>query len=464
MTAISRVPANVFRAYDVRGVVGTDLTAEFANLLGKAIGTMAKRQGRSTLSVGRDCRTHGPMLHEGLVSGLRSTGINILDIGVVTSPLVYFSLFHLEDEIDGGIVITGSHNPKEFNGFKICMGQTSIHGEDIQTLRALIEADDFETGEGGYSERSILRAYIDHVKGNLRLPHTNLKVVVDAGNGTAGPVIEPLLRELGFDVVALYCDMDGNFPNHHPDPTDEANLQDLIAAVAEHGAAAGFAYDGDTDRIGVVDDKGTILWGDRLMILLSRQLLSEVPGAAIVGEVKCSQTLFDDIAARGGRPILAKVGHSLIKARMKAEGAILAGEMSGHIFFKHRYFGYDDAVYATGRVLEVLTSHTESLSELMSDVPVTHVTPELRFDCPDDIKFPVVEHCVAAFKKTHKVIDIDGARVLFEDGWGLVRSSNTQPVLVLRCEAQTAEGLIRIRAAIEGAVETAIAAVSAEAG
>mgnify|MGYP000356450506 CR=1 FL=1 len=422
---------------------------------------MAIRQDRKALSVGRDCRTHGQMLKDAFMAGLRSTGIDVVDIGVVPSPLVYFSLFHLEDEIDGGISITGSHNPKDFNGFKICLGQSSIHGEDVQTLYSLIENDDFEVGEGGYRERPILRDYIEYVKSNLRLPHTNLKVVVDAGNGTAGPVIEPLLRELGFDVVALYCEMDGEFPNHHPDPTEEHNLQDLIAAVREHGAAAGFAYDGDTDRIGVVDDKGSILWGDRLMILLSRQLLKEEPGTAIVGEVKCSQTLFDDIAAHGGRPILAKVGHSLIKARMKAEGALLAGEMSGHIFFKHRYFGYDDAVYATGRVLEVLTSHSESLSELMSDVPVTHVTPELRHDCPDEIKFPVVEHCVAAFKANNEVIDIDGARVLFEDGWGLVRASNTQPVLVLRCEAQTAEGLQRIRAEIEGAVERAIKEIQA---
>jgi len=454
---MSEVPNHVFRAYDVRGIVGPDLNTEFAELLGKAIGTMARRQERSTLSVGRDCRTHGPLLHKGLVAGLQSTGINVVDLGVVASPLVYFSLFHLENEVDGGIVITGSHNPKDFNGFKICLGQTSIHGEDIQSLRQLIEEDDFEQGSGSYSERSIDRDYIDYVKDNLRLPHSNLKVVLDPGNGTAGPVIEPLLRELGFDVVPLYCTMDGNFPNHHPDPTEAENLEELIQTVLETGADVGFAYDGDSDRIGVVDNRGNILWGDRLMILLSRQLLKEEPGAAIVGEVKCSQTLFDDINANGGRAILAKVGHSLIKARMKKENAILAGEMSGHIFFKHRYFGYDDAIYTTGRVLEVLTGNTKALDELMADVPVTHVTPELRMDCPDELKFPVVEACVASFKATHEVIDIDGARVLFDEGWGLVRASNTQPVLVLRCEANTAAGLAEIRATIEGAVEREIA-------
>ena len=458
---MSQVPSHVFRTYDVRGVAGDELTQPFAELLGKAIGTKARRRGATALSVGRDCRTHGPMLHEGLVRGLRSTGIEVVDVGVVPSPLVYFSLFHLEAEIQGGIVITGSHNPKDFNGFKICLGQSSMWGDDIQHLYRLISADDFEVGDAGYRERPVLRDYIDYCKGNLRFEHTNLKVVVDAGNGTAGPVIEPLLRELGFDVVSMYCDMDGEFPNHHPDPTDAKNLQELIAKVAEVGADVGFAYDGDTDRIGVIDDQGAILWGDRLMILLSRALLAVEPGAAIVGEVKCSQTLYDDIEKHGGRAILSAVGHSLIKERMKKEGALLAGEMSGHIFFKHRYFGYDDAVYATGRVLEILAASDKKLSELMSDVPVTHVTPEIRTDCPDDIKFDVVADCVAAFKATHDVIDIDGARVLFPDGWGLVRSSNTQPVLVIRCEAETAEGLVRIKGVIDAAVDKAIAGRSA---
>ena len=454
---MSKVPTNIFRAYDVRGVVGPELTPDFARLLGRAFGTLARRRGCKAMTVGRDCRTHGPELQGGLVEGLRATGIDVVDLGVVPSPLLYFSLFHLADEIQGGVVVTGSHNPKEMNGFKMCVGQSSIHGEDIQALLALIVADDFETGEGSYRERPILRDYIDYVRENLSLSRTDLKVVVDAGNGTAGPVIEPLLRELGVEVIALHCTMDGNFPNHHPDPTDVANLQELIAAVAEHGADVGIAYDGDSDRIGLVDDQGEILWGDRLMILLSRKLLEEVPGATIVGEVKCSQTLFDDIEQKGGRPILSMVGHSLIKARMKKEGALLAGEMSGHIFFKHRYFGYDDAIYTTGRVLEVLAAADQPLSVLMSDVPRTCVTPEIRTDCDDKIKFDVVADCVAHFKATHDVIDIDGARVLFEDGWGLVRSSNTQPVLVIRCEAKTEEGLARIKGTIDSAVADAIA-------
>jgi phosphomannomutase/phosphoglucomutase len=452
---MASVPGHVFRAYDVRGVVGTQLTQEFALLLGKAIGTAAIREGRKTLAVGRDCRTHSPMLHTGLIEGLLSTGIYVVDIGVVPSPLLYFSLFQWSEQVDGGIEITGSHNPKNYNGFKICFGQSSVWGEAIQDLLRLIEADDFEVGQGARIERSINREYIDWCKGHLSFDRTNLKVVIDAGNGTAGPIIEPLLRELGFDVTAMYCDMDGEFPNHHPDPTDAANLAPLIARVAEVGADVGFAYDGDSDRIGVVDDEGEILWGDRLLILLSRKLLKEEPGATIVGEVKCSQTLFDDITARGGRAILSAVGHSLIKDRMKKEGALLAGEMSGHIFFKHRYFGYDDAIYTTGRVLEVLAATRATLSKLMSDVPKTHVTPEIRVECADEIKAAVVAHCVAAFRKTHEVIDIDGARVLFEDGWGLVRASNTQPVLVMRCEAQTEAGLAEIRTTIESAIAQA---------
>ncbi len=450
------VPAHVFRAYDVRGIVDQDLTPDFARELGRAIGTVARRQDRRCLSVGRDCRTHGAALTAAFIEGLLSTGMHVLDLGVVASPVVYFSLYHLADEIQGGIMVTGSHNPKEFNGFKICMGQTSIHGEDIQELRALMESGDYEEGTGTHQNRAIIRDYIEYIKSNLELPRTDLRVVVDAGNGTAGPFIEPLLRELGFEVHALYCDMDGHFPNHHPDPTEPENLNDLIAKVKEVGADVGFAYDGDSDRIGVIDNNGEILWGDRLLILLSRHLLKSHPGAAIVGEVKCSQTLFDDVAAQGGRPIVSKVGHSLIKECMKKEQALLAGEMSGHIFFKHRYFGYDDAIYATGRVLEVLTASSDSLSGLMSDVPVTHVTPELRVDCPDAIKFKVVEYAVREFKKTNEVVDIDGARVLFEQGWGLVRASNTQPALVLRCEAQTAEGLKRIRNAIESVVEAGI--------
>ena len=472
---MSQVPHAVFRAYDVRGIVGPDINAAFARLLGQAIGTTAVRQGRSALTVGRDCRTHSPELHGGLVAGLRSTGIEVVDLGVVPTPLVYFSTFFLADDVQGGIMITGSHNPKEFNGFKICLGQKSIHGEEIQALRRLIEADDFERGEGAYRERPIVDDYVDWVSDNLSLPRTNLRVVVDAGNGTAGPVIVPLLKRLGIETIELYCEMDGNFPNHHPDPTKTENLLELIDTVKAHNADAGIAYDGDSDRIGVVDDKGAILWGDRLLILLSRQLLQIEPGAAIVGEVKCSQTLFDDITAHGGRPILARVGHSLIKARMKEEKALLAGEMSGHIFFKHRYFGYDDAIYTTGRVLEVLAGHTEPLSALMSNVPETHVTPELRTDCPDAIKFDVVEDCVAWFKRALDqqesatpapidAIDIDGIRVIFEDGWGLVRASNTQPVLVLRCEAQTAESLKAIKSLMDAVVERAIAHRSATDG
>ena len=465
---MSTIPTAVFRAYDVRGIVGRDIDGRFAELLGRAIGTTARRQNRQVLSVGRDCRTHSPELHQGLIRGLRDTGIDVVDIGVVPTPLVYFSTFYLSDEIQGGIMITGSHNPKEFNGFKICLGQASIHGSEIQALRRLIETDDYETGNGSYRARPILNDYVDWVAENISLERTDLKVVVDPGNGTAGPVIVPLLRRLGVNVVEMYCEMDGEFPNHHPDPTKAENLAELIDMVREHRADVGVAYDGDSDRSGVIDDQGAIVWGDRLLILLSRALLEVAPGSAIVGEVKCSQTLFDDIESHGGSAILSRVGHSLIKARMKDEGALLAGEMSGHIFFKHRYFGYDDAIYTTCRVLEILSSNSQPLSTLMSDVPVTHVTPEIRTDCPDHIKFDVVDDCVQWFRDAlsgHQttedppidLIDIDGVRVIFDGGWGLVRASNTQPVLVLRCEAQTESRLNDIKALMDRVVARAIA-------
>ncbi len=457
---MSQIPAKVFRAYDVRGKVGPDIDARFAGLLGKAIGTAARREGRTTLSVGRDCRTHSPELHAALVTGLRSTGITVVDIGIVPTPLVYFSLFHLEREVQGGVMITGSHNAKEYNGFKICLGQTSIHGERIQDLRCLIEADDFEEGQGGYRERPVLRDYIDTVKKGLWFPHTRIKVVVDCGNGTAGPVAIPLLTELGFDVIPMFAEMDGNFPNHHPDPTEPHNLEALQKRVLTVGAAVGVAYDGDADRIGLIDERGQVLFGDKILILLARKLLEWEPGAAIVGEVKCSQTLFDDITARGGRAIMSQVGHSLIKARMKEEGALLAGEMSGHIFFKHRYFGYDDAIYATCRVLEVLARDSRPLSAQLEDLPQTYSTPEIRLQCPDEKKFSVVASLQAQFKadpSVRAVIDIDGARVVWGDGWGLVRASNTEPVLVVRCEAGSEAGLARIRQAIEGSVALTLA-------
>ncbi len=440
----------IFRAYDVRGVADRDLTDEVATDLGRAYGTLIRRDGGRRVCLGRDCRLHGPRLHAAFLSGLLSTGLEVLDVGVVPSPVLYFSVFHTD--ADGGVEITGSHNPADYNGFKMMRGKGSLHGEQITTLRRLIEARDFEVGQGRVVDRPILDEYVDYVAANLQLGPRPLKVVIDGGNGTGGPPALALYRRLGLDVVPMYTDMDGRFPNHHPDPTVAENLDELIARVRAEGADLGLAFDGDADRIGVVDDAGEILWGDRLMILLARDILRDNPGACIVSEVKCSKTLFDDIAAHGGRPVMSAVGHSIIKERMKAEGALLAGEMSGHIFFAHRWFGFDDAVYAGARLLELLSRTDRPLSTLLADVPTTHLTPEIRLDCPDEVKFRVVEEATAHFRAhpdTRGVVDIDGARVDFGYGWGLIRASNTQPVIVLRAEADTAEHLAAIRARLE---------------
>jgi len=442
----------IFRAYDVRGVADVDLTDEVARGLARAYAAEICAAGGRRVALGRDCRLHGPRLRKAFADGLVSSGLDVIDVGVVPSPLLYFAVFH--HDADGGVQITGSHNPSDYNGFKMMRGKSSLHGEAIQRLRERMEQGDFVSGQGTLSEAPIFGDYVDYVAENITLGPRRLKVVVDGGNGTGGPVALALLERLGVDVVPLFIEMDGTFPNHHPDPTVEANLQDMIAAVRREGADLGVAYDGDADRIGVVDELGQVIWGDRLMILLSRAILADHPGAAIVSEVKCSRTLFEDIAQRGGRPIMSQVGHSIIKERMVAEGALLGGEMSGHIFFKHRWFGFDDAVYTTMRLLEILSQTDAPLSALLADVPTTHVTPELRLACPDDVKFAVVDKAVAHFKALHPVIDIDGARVDFGEGWGLIRASNTQPVIVLRAEADTAEALATIRQTLEGFVAT----------
>jgi phosphomannomutase/phosphoglucomutase len=440
----------IFRAYDVRGVADEDLTDDVARDLGRAFGSEILVDGGRRVSLGRDCRTHGDRLRAAFLEGLLSTGVDVVDVGVVASPLLYFSVFHRD--MDGGVQITGSHNPPDYNGFKMMSGKRSLHGERIQILRRRIEERRFSEGEGTLSEAPIFSEYVDYVADVLSLGPRALKVVVDGGNGTGGPPAVALLERLGVDCVPMYIEMDGAFPNHHPDPTVEENLRPLKDRVIAEGADLGVAYDGDADRIGVVDERGEVLWGDRLMIVLSRALLVEEPGAAIVSEVKCSRTLFDDITARGGRAIMGKVGHSIIKERMREENALLGGEMSGHIFYRHRWFGFDDAVYTTGRLLEILSRETGPLSSLLDGVPVTHVTPEIRLDCPDDVKFGVVDEAIAHFRGEHRVVDIDGARVDFPGGWGLIRASNTQPVIVLRAEAETAEGLQQIRETLEGFV------------
>ncbi|MFY0528432.1 phosphomannomutase/phosphoglucomutase [Archangium gephyra] len=446
--------AHIFREYDIRGLVDKDLTVEVVELLGKGLGTVVRRKGGRSIVVGRDCRESSTRFRDALCRGLTSTGLNVLDVGVVPTPLTYFAANTLP--VDGLAMITGSHNPPEYNGFKIGAGKTTFHGHEIQALRKLIEARDFETAPtpGAVSPFDIHTPYYHFVRQTVKVGRKGMKIVIDAGNGTGGAVAVPLFESMGFEVVPLFCDMDATFPNHHPDPTVVENMQDLIAAVKREKAEVGIAYDGDSDRIGVVDDQGNILWGDQIMILFSRYVLKESPGAAIVGEVKCSYTMYDDIAKHGGKPVMWKAGHSLIKAKMKEEHAELAGEMSGHIFFKNRYFGFDDAIYSSARLLEILTHEKAKLSGLLGDVPKTFASPELRVDTVEEKKFEIVKRATETLRKAgHSLVDVDGVRVTFPDGWGLIRASNTQPILVLRFEAKTAERLEEIRQLIEGTVE-----------
>ncbi len=439
----------VFREYDVRGLVGRDLNPDFVYGLGRAIATLAAERGAKVVTAGRDCRLSSEDYQDAVMRGLIDGGMTVVDIGLCATPMLYFSIRHLN--ADGGVMVTGSHNPPDFNGFKICIGPDTIFGQDIQRLRAIMESGRYASGPGRIEKGDIRSAYEDHLYGNVTV-QPGLSLVVDGGNGVGGLFALPLLRRFGCRVLDIYCEPDGRFPNHFPDPTVLDNLQELIARVKTSGADAGIAYDGDADRLGVITDQGSVLWGDELLLLFSRFILEQEPGAAVIGEVKCSQKLYDDIARHGGRPIMWKAGHSLIKEKMKEEGALLAGEMSGHLFFADRYFGYDDAIYASVRLLEILSRTGRRLSELLADVPRTFSTPEIRIDCPDDRKFRTVEAVKERFRKDYPIIDIDGVRIPFSDGWGLIRASNTQPVLVLRFEAATEARLAAIRALIENAL------------
>ena len=452
----------LFREYDLRGIVGSELTVEMAERVGLAYATYASGRGVRTISLGRDGRLSSPSLHQSLLKGLLDGGLDVIDIGVCSSPLVYFSLFTLP--VGGGIMITGSHNAAEYNGFKICVGKEAIHGEAIQELRRVMEKGVFVSGAGRLSEYAIIPDYLAYIKKSFAGVNAHrLHVVIDCGNGAASLVATQALELLGCKVTGLYCDLDGRFPNHHPDPTVLDNLSDLMQVVKDQKADVGIGYDGDADRIGAVDEKGEVLWGDRLLVVYARDILAVKPGGAIISEVKASQSLYDDIAAKGGRPIMWKTGHSLIKAKMKEESAVLAGEMSGHMFFADRYFGYDDAVYASCRLIEILAKGTQPLSALVSDLPKTVVTPEIRVDLSDAVKFDVVRSIQTKFAdylKTNQslgpadlvlrdLITIDGVRAVFDGGWGLIRASNTQPALVLRFEAVSSERMNAIRSLID---------------
>lgn len=456
----------LFREYDIRGIVGGELTDEVAEGIGRAYATLGKNRGLKIVGVGRDGRESSPALRDSLVNGLTGGGLDVLDIGVCPTPVLYFSLFQFP--VDGGIMITGSHNAPEYNGFKLCVGKEALHGEEIQKVRRILEQGRFSSGSGVVTARPAIPDYLAYLKNNFASVRGNgLRVVIDCGNGAAGLAAKTAMEQLGCHVTGLYCDLDGRFPHHHPDPTVVDNLQDLIATVQRTKADVGIGYDGDADRIGAVDEQGNILWGDRLMVIYARDLLATRPGSTIISEVKASQSLYDDIAAHGGRPIMWKTGHSLIKAKMKEESSALAGEMSGHMFFADRYFGYDDAIYASCRLIEILAKTGRPLSALVADLPPTAVTPEIRVDCPDHGKFEVVKRIqerlldYAASRrslpdsslKIRDVVTIDGVRVVFEDGWGLIRASNTQPALVLRFEASSPERLRAIRTFIESELE-----------
>ncbi len=447
----------IFREYDIRGVAETELSSPDVVELGRGLGTLLQRKSGRSINLGRDCRLSSTRLRDALLQGLIASGCQVTDIGVVPTPVLYYSAVHTL--ADGAVMITGSHNPAEFNGFKTVCGPATLHGESIQEVLRVIQSRDFLSGTGSHRYMDAIVAYLNQGAPQFELPcienERRIKVVFDAGNGTAGPVVHRLLQRLNVEATELFFDMDGRFPNHHPDPTVPKNLRHLQEAVKAHKADLGIAFDGDSDRIGAVAENGAVIYGDMLLLIFGREILTRKPGATFIGEVKCSQVLYDELKRLGGNPIMYKTGLSLIKAKMKEEHAELAGEMSGHMFFADRYFGYDDAIYAACRLMEIVSKSGKPLSAQLAGLPRMVSTPEIRVDCPDEVKFQVVARVAEQFKKSHPVIDVDGVRVLFEHGWGLLRASNTQPVLVMRFEASDDGLLAAYRREIESALETA---------
>ena len=447
-----RINPSIFREYDIRGVVGRDLTPDVAEAIARAYATYLRSRlpdpgSRILVVVGRDNRESSPWIRDSVVRVLRASGCDVVDIGTVITPVFYFARVHYG--IDGGAMITASHNPPEFNGFKLAHGFGTIFGDEIQAVRRLADAGETISGNGAVEERDVVPAYRSMLKQKIMLGPRRLRVVLDCGNGTASLMAPQVLEDLGVDLIRLYCDSDPSFPHHHPDPVQPENLRDLIATVHREHADVGIGLDGDGDRVGVVDDLGEIIWGDTLMILFWREILPKHPGEVGIVEVKCSQALYEEIARLGGKPMFYKTGHSLIKAKMKELSAVFTGEMSGHMFFADEYYGYDDAVYAAARLLRALSNTDRRLSGLLADVPRYHITPEVRVDCPDEVKFDIVRQVTRDFTRAYEVVDVDGARVLFGDGWGLIRASNTQPALVLRAEAKTEQALEKIKRALE---------------
>jgi phosphomannomutase len=455
MTA-HRFDPTILREYDIRGIVGKTLHVADARAIGRAFGSRVVRDGGRKVALGFDGRLSSPALQEACVAGLRESGVDVERIGLCATPMLYFAVYELG--ADGGVMITGSHNPPDYNGFKMMLGKKPFYGADIQALGGLSARGDVTSGAGGLAERSIKESYVARVVRDVR-PGRPLKVVWDTGHGAVGVAIRDVIARLPGEHTILYERVDGTFPAHHPDPTVESNLVDLKAEVLKRGADLGIGFDGDGDRIGAVDGKGRVLWGDQLLAIWARDVLKERPGATIIADVKASQVLFDEIAAAGGQPLMWKTGHSLLKVKMAELGSPLAGEMSGHVFFADRWYGFDDALYAGVRLLDIVASSPRSLADMRDALPQPMNTPELRFDCAEERKFRVVDEVKARLHDAGATFsDIDGVRVSTSDGWWLLRASNTQAVLVARCEARDAAGLERLK----GAVKAALAASGVE--
>lgn len=435
---------NIFRQYDIRGIVEKELTYENMDNIVRSFAFYAHKKGENTMLIGMDNRESSPDLHRIAVNALLESGCQVVDLDTVITPMFYFASKHLH--IKSGIMITASHNPKEYNGMKLLLGDSTIYGDEIQHIRELTEKKASIKRDGGSIQKiNIFPDYAAMIKSKIGSLPRKLKIVVDCGNGTASFFAPQIYRNLGCEVIELYCESDPRFPNHHPDPVDPKNMQDLARKVKETGADFGIGIDGDGDRIGVVDDLGNLIWGDMLMILFWRDILPRYPGTPAIVEVKCSQSLIDEIERLGGKPIMYKTGHSLIKAKMKEIGAVFTGEMSGHMFFADEYYGFDDAIYAGARLISLVAHKGEKLSRMLADIPKYHATPELRIKSSDETKFRIVEKVISHFKNKYKIIDIDGARIIFPHGWGLVRASNTGPEIIVRCEADSPENLEKIK-------------------